>query len=78
MRLRLGTREFYAEDDRSEPVPPNPERALAETPIDRGGRLSLGLSLARPLALMNGWTVSLDPSPLGGWQFTVRTEQRHV
>ena len=78
VRIRLGTREFYVEDDRSEPVPPNPELAFAETPVGRDGRLSTGLSLSRPLALMNGWELSLEPSPLGGWQFTVRTEQLHV
>ncbi|PSQ08610.1 hypothetical protein BRC93_14985 [Halobacteriales archaeon QS_5_70_15] len=78
VRIRLGDREFHVEDDRSEPVPADPERAFAETPIHRDGRLSFGLSLARPLALLNGWQLSLGPSPLDGWGFTVRTEQAHA
>lgn len=78
VRIRLGTREFHVEDDRSEPVPANPDRAFAETPLHRDGRLSFGLALARPLALLNGWRLSLGPSPLGGWAFTVHTDQPHV
>ena len=78
VRVRPGDGEFYVEDDRSEPVPPAPERAFGEAPLRRDGRFSFGLSLVRPLAAMNGWRVSLGPAPLGGWRFTVRTDQRHV
>jgi len=78
VRIRLCDRGFHVEDDRSEPVPAAPERAFAETPLHRDGRLSFGLSLARPLARMNGWRLSLGTSPLGGWQFAVRTDQVHA
>jgi hypothetical protein len=78
VRLRLGDGAFYVEDDRSEPVPASPERAFGEAPLRRDGRFTFGLSLARPLARMNGWRLSLDTSPLGGWRFTVRTDQVHV
>jgi signal transduction histidine kinase len=78
VRIRLGDGAFYVEDDRSEPVPASPERAFGEAPLRRDGGFAFGLSLARPLARMNGWRLSLDTSPLGGWQFTVRTDQIHV
>ena len=78
VRIRLGRRAFYVEDDRPGPVPATPERAFAESTVRHDGRLSFGLSLAHPLALMNGWRLSLESSPLGGWQFTLRTDQYHA
>lgn len=78
VRIRLGRREFYVEDDRPVPVPATPERAFGESTVRHDGRLSFGLSLAHPLALMNGWQLSLQSSPLGGWQFTIRTDQYHA
>jgi len=75
--VRAGSREFYVDDARSDPVPENPSNVFELSPVLDDGRYAFGLSLAKPLAHLHGWRISLDSSPAGGWRFVVRTEQPH-
>ncbi|WP_424005093.1 PAS domain-containing protein (plasmid) [Haloarcula salina] len=75
--IRAGRREFYVDDARSDPVPRNTSNVFELSPVLDDGRYTFGLSLAKPLAHLHGWNISLDSSPTGGWRFVVRTEQPH-
>lgn len=75
--IRAGSREFYVDDARSDPIPENTSNVFELSPVLDDGRYAFGLSLVKPLAHLHGWSISLDSSPAGGWRFVVRTEQPH-
>lgn len=76
--IHSGTREFYIDDTRSEPIPEDLSRVFELRPVLEGGEYSFGLTLVRPLAHLHGWEISIENSPMGGWRFVIRTEQIHV